>query len=221
MKCQKILNKKNLIQLYIKEHKNTTEISKKLNCDKSTVWKYLNKFNLSRGRSLSQLGIYNNNYRHGNNCKGKKHYCPDCGKKIKYCSLRCASCSKKHQYKIKPESNPSFGRKGKFSPCFGKTPKHGKGSYYKNIWMRSSWEAAYAKYLTKNHIKWQYESKTFDLGNMTYTPDFYLPETDTYVEIKGWWRDKAKIKFELFKSIYYKKKIRILFQKDLRKLKII
>jgi predicted nuclease of restriction endonuclease-like RecB superfamily len=77
-----------------------------------------------------------------------------------------------------------------------------KKKKYKSIWMRSSWEVAYAKWCDRNRIKWLYEPKTFDLGNCTYTPDFYLPETDTYVEIKGYWRDRSKLKFELFKKTY-------------------
>jgi hypothetical protein len=79
---------------------------------------------------------------------------------------------------------------------------HSKGSYYKNIWMRSSWEVAYAKYLDRKDIKWVYEPETFDLGKYNYRPDFYLPENDTYIEIKGRWYKNAKTKVNLFKQIY-------------------
>jgi len=41
-----------------------------------------------------------------------------------------------------------------------------------------------------------------DLGNTTYTPDFYLPEFNTYIEIKGYWRIKAKRKMKKFLKIY-------------------
>ena len=66
--------------------------------------------------------------------------------------------------------------------------------------MRSSYEIAYAKYLDNMNIEWQYESTTFNLGDTTYTPDFYLPDRDKYIEIKGWWREDAKIKFKKFKN---------------------
>jgi hypothetical protein len=82
--------------------------------------------------------------------------------------------------------NKIISMSGKNSHRFGKPPIHGKRIRYKDICFRSSWEVAYAKYLDKNQIKWLYESKTFDLGNCTYTPDFYLPEKNEYIEIKGY-----------------------------------
>jgi predicted RNA-binding Zn-ribbon protein involved in translation (DUF1610 family) len=111
-------------------------------------------------------------------------------------------------------------RKGKNNPMFGKVT-HGKGIYYKSSYMRSSYEITYAKWLDKQNIKWFYESKTFDLGNTTYTPDFYLPESDTYIEIKGWWRDDAKKKFKLFKKLFPKIKIEVLIKKDLEKIGVL
>jgi predicted nuclease of restriction endonuclease-like RecB superfamily len=61
--------------------------------------------------------------------------------------------------------------------------------------LKSGWEEAFAKWCDRNKTKWLYESKTFNLGETTYTPDFYLSESDTYIEIKGFWRDDAKKKF--------------------------
>lgn len=125
---------------------------------------------------------------------------------------------RKHTYNVKKQI--SIKAKKRFRnprnhPMYGKLATHGKGNYYKNIWMRSSWEIAYAKYLDRQHIKWLYESKIFDLGNTTYTPDFYLPETNTYIEIKGYWRDDAKKKFKLFQKIYNDIIIKILTKKEL------
>jgi predicted nuclease of restriction endonuclease-like RecB superfamily len=62
----------------------------------------------------------------------------------------------------------------------------------------------------KNKIIWLYECKTFDLGDTTYTPDFYLPKTDMFVEIKGFWRPEAKEKFKLFKKLYPYIKIKVI-----------
>ena len=120
-----------------------------------------------------------------------KIFCTDCGKELHWSAIyqgskRCSSCA----------------FKGENNPMFGKLPTHGKRQYYKDICFRSSWEVKYAKYLDFNNIKWSYESKTFDLGNTTYTPDFYLPETDEYIEIKGWWSDKFDIKLKKFTSLY-------------------
>jgi len=150
----------------------------------------------------SRKGVHNSNFRHG---KTYNNHCIDCKKLLNnYRSKRCPSCA----------------HKGKLSSLFGKIT-HGKGSYYKNIWMRSGYEVAYAKWLDKQDIKWCYESKTFDLGNTTYTPDFYLPETNTYIEIKGWWRDDAKKKFKLFKKQYPRIKIVVLNKAELTKKEII
>jgi hypothetical protein len=113
----------------------------------------------------------------------------------------------------------SESRKGKKNSMFGKVT-HGKWGKYKGINMRSSWEILYAKYLDKNKIKWIYEPKAFDLGDATYTPDFYLPKENLYIEIKGFWRDNSKKKFNSFKKTYKEVKIKVLTKPDLEKLKI-
>jgi hypothetical protein len=72
---------------------------------------------------------------------------------------------------------------------------------YNNILFRSSWEVGFVKWCDKNNIKFFYEPKAFDLGeNKIYIPDFYLPEIDMWIEIKGWWRKKALNKVLLFKE---------------------
>ena len=110
---------------------------------------------------------------------------------------------------------------GKKNGMFGKIAHHGNGSYYKNIWMRSSWEIAYAKWLDIKSIKWKYEYTTFNLGNTTYTPDFYLINNNKYIEIKGRWFDDAKKKFNKFRKLYSKINIEILDFKKLKKMNII
>jgi hypothetical protein len=146
-------------------------------------------------------------------------HCIDCKKELsRYDAKRCTPCANKFSIIKRLKNRRNY--KGINNPNFGKV-SHGKWSKYKNIWMRSSYEVAYAKYLDKNKIKWLYESKTFDLGNYTYTPDFYLPKFNLYIEIKGFWRDDAKKKFKLFKIIYPREKITILQEKELKKLNIL
>ena len=79
----------------------------------------------------------------------------------------------------------------------------------------------YAKYLDKQNTKWQYESKTFDLGNTTYTPDFYLSKIKKYIEVKGYKSEVFKNKFKLFKKLYPRMKIEIVDKCKLLKLKLI
>ena len=102
-------------------------------------------------------------------------------------------------------------RRGKDSNFYGKPPKHGRGSWYEckdgsKVWMRSSWEVRFAKYLDDNNIDWLYEIKKFPIHYLdkdgTYTPDFYLIKENKYIEIKGWWRDDAKVKYDSFQEQY-------------------
>lgn len=155
-----------------------------------------------------KLNIFNifgkNNPNYIDSRCSKKYYCIDCKKQISltsalYGNKRCNSCHGK--YKI---------------PTFGKLPTHGKRIEYNGIKFRSSWEYKFALWCDKNNIKWNYESKTFDLGNTTYTPDFYLSEFNLWIEIKGYWRDKAKEKFELFKQKYCGERIKIVQKQELK-----
>ena len=142
----------------------------------------------------------------------KKYYCVDCNKKISYQTScygkgRCSRCAQK--YNLYLNGHPNKGKIWKYSGW------RGKGGYYNKIWMRSSYELSYAKYLDKHQIVWEYEPKAFDLGNITYRPDFYLPEIDEYIEIKGWFTEPAKRKIQLFRDSYPDIKLKLLRKKDL------
>lgn len=121
---------------------------------------------------------------------------------------------------------PMFGKKGKKSPSYGKPPAHGKRIYYQSplqrtVCFRSSWEAAYAKYLDAQNILWYYEIQTFELsGEMTYTPDFFLPQQNKFIEIKGRCWSKESMKFQKFQE-EYPFDIEILFKNDLKSLGVI
>ena len=126
---------------------------------------------------------------------------------------------------FKKGSKINLGRKrpdmlGKNNHNYGKVFKPFWGKY-QNINMRSGWEIGYAKYLNKNNIKWEYEPKTFDLGNTTYTPDFYLPESNGYIEIKGYLTEEAKQKIEKFLDIYKQINFKLLKSKELKKIGVI
>lgn len=151
--------------------------------------------------------------------------------------------------KVKGENNPMYGKKhseesinkirefqkmnplnkGKNSNFYGKQ-YHGKGNWYfckdgSKVWMRSSWEIKFAKYLDENNIDWLYEPKVFPIfyndKDGTYKPDFYLIKEDKFIEIKGWWRDDAKIKFDSFVNQYSKIKIELYDKYELKKLNIL
>lgn len=82
-------------------------------------------------------------------------------------------------------------------------PPKGIRTQYNNITFRSTWEAKFAKYLDENNIKWKFEPKTFLLKvNNSYLPDFYLEESNIWIEVKGYWREDALRKFNEFKLQY-------------------
>ena len=66
---------------------------------------------------------------------------------------------------------------------------------------RSQLELRFALFLNLLAVKWEYEPRAFPVtlhGKVhSYTPDFYLPTLDCWVEVKGFWRDeesKEKVK---------------------------
>jgi len=89
----------------------------------------------------------------------------------------------------------------------GRTPSHGKQIKYTTklnttVTFRSTWELEFAKYLDSINEQWYYEFCSFNLGNTTYTPDFYLPRRELFIEIKGWWRDDSEEKYSRFLNEY-------------------
>ena len=97
-----------------------------------------------------------------------------------------------------------------------------KRGRYRGIWLRSSWELSFAKYLDREKINWKYEPKRFKLrSGRTYCPDFFLPKYDKYIEIKGWWTKAAKRKFKQFRSQYPEIKIEVLEAKTWEKQAIV
>ena len=82
----------------------------------------------------------------------------------------------------------------------GKIPAYtkGRGGRRKDLndeYFRSSLEADFARYCKFKNITSIYEYKTFAIetpkGIRHYTPDFYLPEADKYVELKAGRKDHA------------------------------
>jgi len=134
------------------------------------------------------------------------------------------------------ENNPMFGkhlseehRKKISESNIGKPPSerigYGKGSYYDSslqgkIWLRSSYELKFAEWLDRNNILWLYEIQTFDLGNTTYTPDFYLPTCNMFIEVKGYMKKESQDKINKFLDNYNEETLKILYKKDLVKLGI-
>ena len=161
--------------------------------------------------SKRMLGKNNPNFKHGKRSKAFIYRCIDCNIKINSRTKRCKICRYKYHAKI---------MRGKKNYFYGRIPKPKFGKY-KNITMRSSWEIKFAKYLDKNNIKWLYESRRFDLKNTTYTPDFYLPVEDKYIEIKGYFSPLFKNKLKKFKKLFSNINILVLTKKELKTMEVI
>lgn len=89
-------------------------------------------------------------------------------------------------------------------------------------------EAIFANLLDFYRIDWQYEPKTFPIqwdasGRATesFTPDFYLPEFDLYIELTTMKQanvTKKNRKIKLLKTIYPHVNIQVFYQKDFQNL---
>lgn len=92
----------------------------------------------------------------------------------------------------------------------GWMPKAGR---CKKIWYESdiagkvsldgTWELKVAIYLDLNNIEWKRNTERFpyfgeDEKIHYYTPDFYLPESDSYLEVKGYETDLDRLKWSQF-----------------------
>ena len=84
---------------------------------------------------------------------------------------------------------------------------------------RSGYEVIYANWLMENDIDFEYEPKCFHVAkNRNYTPDFYLINSDEYIEIKGTFKvnnSHQKDTIEIFKENYNHK---VIFWNELRKI---
>lgn len=99
--------------------------------------------------------------------------------------------------------------KGINNPMFGKPSPHRKGGFRKDLqhYVRSNWEADFARILKFYNLKYEYEPRTFELVKsdgeiLHYTPDFYTDSNNSFYEIKGWMHDLDKEKIDLFQKQY-------------------
>ncbi len=85
--------------------------------------------------------------------------------------------------------------------------RRGKREDIGGIFFRSRWEANLARLFNKFEIEWLYENKRFqfpeeDDNVISYCPDFYLPNLDIWVEVKGWMDDASVKRLERLKKYY-------------------
>ncbi|MFA5675597.1 MAG: hypothetical protein WDA65_03660, partial [Christensenellales bacterium] len=94
--------------------------------------------------------------------------------------------------------------------------------------LKNKSEAEFARLLDMYHIDWIYEPKTFPVewdasGNVTsaFSPDFYLPKFDTYIELttmnQKYVTEKNK-KVKKLRELYPGINIKIVYKKDFHSL---
>ena len=74
--------------------------------------------------------------------------------------------------------------------------------------------------MDKNNINWERCSESFKYNfegfTKRYIPDFYLPDSDKYIEIKGFETKKDRAKWE-----HFPEKLEVLKEKQLKELGVI
>jgi hypothetical protein len=88
----------------------------------------------------------------------------------------------------------------------------------RKIYFYSRWEVNIARLFNYLGVKWIYQPKTFDLGSQNYTPDFYLPDYNTYIEVKNFLWRYSKIRDMKFRKLYPGINLISLLKKDYLKL---
>ena len=90
---------------------------------------------------------------------------------------------------------------------------------YNGVDLHGTWELRYAEWLDLNNIIWRRPSEsfiyTFEGAEHKYTPDFYLIDSNTYIEIKGYKTAKDQAKWEQFPK---ELSLNVLMEEDLLKL---
>jgi hypothetical protein len=96
------------------------------------------------------------------------------------------------------------------------------------IYVRSSWEANYARYLNwlverKQIAGWAFEAETFEFpvhrGTRAYTPDFKVVELDGghyYVEVKGHMDERSQVKLARFARYFPYERLELVRGKEMR-----
>jgi len=135
------------------------------------------------------------------------------------------------EYTKKRNANESEETKAKRKATIAKKVENGEwhvslAKYhhyeYNGVDLHGKWELNYAKWLDKNQIKWQRcrDSFSYEFEGKTrrYTPDFYLIDSDEYIEIKGYKTEKDDAKWSQFPSY---RTLKVLLEDDLKAMGVI
>lgn len=97
----------------------------------------------------------------------------------------------------------------------------GRGGIRSDIgfYVRSRWEANFARICIYEKWQFKYEPCSFDLGNYKfYIPDFVIEET--FYELKGFMNEESKARLDDFKKMYPNIELKIIGPKEYNELKL-
>lgn len=107
----------------------------------------------------------------------------------------------------------------KYPESYSSTNVNGRVKHYEynGIVLDGKWELEVAKYLDKNQIKWERPNNGFEYywnnSIHIYYPDFYLPEYNYYIEVKGFQRDRDIYKWKSVNNLI------VIKQKEIEKIR--
>jgi hypothetical protein len=87
-----------------------------------------------------------------------------------------------------------------------------------DLYFFSRWEANFARILNFLGMRWKFQPKVFQLETQKYTPDFYLPDADEYIEIKNFLSDYSKNRDEEFRRCFPNIKLTLILKPEYLKL---
>jgi len=121
--------------------------------------------------------------------------CTECGETIKTTKTALELyqnhfCNRKCMFEFNKKNPPESQR----TPYINSNGK---------LWnMRSSWEVKFAKWLDSKGFIWEYEHRLYEMNGVYYIPDFWVNDFNCYIEVKGMYDDRSKIKVALFRESY-------------------
>jgi len=182
-----------LYSRYWKDEISVNRIAKEYSVSKYLIYIWMKKLNIptrtiSKGVSISNTGVIHSKKWNKAISRGQNNMKPELKRERALATLKC---------------NRDYGNRS-------------KGGIREDlgIYVRSRWEANMCRYYNFINVKWTYEPETFFFndsplikkkikkGTLSYTPDFYLTDKDTIIEIKGYFRPRDITKLKRFKKYY-------------------
>lgn len=137
------------------------------------------------------------------NCAKQFELAPYLAKRRKYCSNNCVMQIVGRMTTSPKAAKSKPGIRKDVSPI---------------IVFYSTWEANIARVFNLINIKWEYSPTIFNIGLHTYRPDFYLPDSATYVEVKNFMGAYSLMRDQEFRKRYPKIKLNVILKDEYKEI---